>query len=187
MNTVLLLTACLAATPAGPRPNIVFVLCDDLGYGDVRCYNPQGKIATPHFDELAAAGRRFTDAHTTSSVCTPTRYSLLTGRYNWRSRLKSGVLGGMSPPLIESDRLTVGKLLQQAGYQTACFGKWHLGLEWALKPNKPGFDDRIEAGPEGWRADFQSPFTAGPTAQRGFSSRHSQAPRQCSVRWMIRS
>ena len=94
------------------KPNIVFLLCDDLGYGDVKCNNPDGKIATPNIDRLGAAGMRFTDAHTTSSVCTPTRYSLLTGRYNWRSRLQRGVLGGLSPRLIEPGRLTVADAAQ---------------------------------------------------------------------------
>ena len=111
------------------RPNIVFILADDLGYGDVQCLNLQrGKIATPHLDRLAAQGMTFTDAHSSSSVCTPTRYSILTGRYNWRTRLQSGVLNGYSPPLIAADRLTVPGLLKQHGYQTACIGKWHLGM-----------------------------------------------------------
>ena len=152
-----------AETSAG-KPNVVFILCDDLGYGDVRCNNPQGKIATPHIDRLASAGMRFTDAHTTSSVCTPTRYSVLTGRYNWRSRLQSGVLGGMSPRLIEPGRLTVAEMLRRQGYRTACIGKWHLGMQWPRKPNTPPFDDRIEPGPEGWNADFNRPIAGGPNA-----------------------
>jgi arylsulfatase A len=115
----------------GPSPlNIVFILCDDLGYGDVKCNNPEGKIATPSIDRLAAAGMRFTDAHSTSSVCTPTRYGILTGRYNWRSTLQKGVLSGLSPPLIEPGRLTVAELLRRNGYHTACIGKWHLGMNW---------------------------------------------------------
>ena len=93
----------ILAADRAARPNIVVILADDLGYGDVQCLNPGGKIPTPHLDRLAAAGMIFTDAHSSSAVCTPTRYGLLTGRYNWRSRLKSGVLGGMSPPLIEPD------------------------------------------------------------------------------------
>lgn len=144
-----------------PRPNIVFVLCDDLGYGDVKAFNPDGKIATPNVDRLAAQGMMFTDAHTTSSVCTPTRYGLLTGRYNWRSRLQSGVLGGLSPPLIEPGRMTVASLLKTNGYHTACFGKWHLGMEWPLKSGK--FGDNIEQGSEGWRVDFSQPIRRGPT------------------------
>lgn len=152
-----------ASQPA-TKPNIVFILCDDLGYGDVACNNPQGKIATPCIDRLAAEGMRFTDAHTTSSVCTPTRYSVLTGRYNWRSRLKSGVLGGLSPRLIEPGRLTVAELLRRSGYHTACVGKWHLGMHWPLKPDAEGFGDAIEKGPEGWNADYTRPITEGPSS-----------------------
>ena len=115
---------------AGVRPNIVYILADDLGYGDVQCLNPQrGKIKTPHLDALAAQGMTFTDAHSGSSVCTPTRYGLLTGRYAWRSRLQAGVLDGTDdPPLIAADRLTVPSLLRQHGYTTAAIGKWHLGF-----------------------------------------------------------
>ncbi len=111
------------------RPNIVYILCDDLGYGDVHCLNPErGKIATPQIDKMAAEGMTFTDAHSSSSVCTPTRYGILTGRYNWRTHLQSGVLQGYSEPLIAKDRLTVPALLKQQGYTTACIGKWHLGM-----------------------------------------------------------
>jgi arylsulfatase A len=127
----LLLLPCraLADEPA-TRPNIVLILADDLGYGDVQCLNPQrGKIATPNIDALAARGMTFTDAHSSSSVCTPTRYGLLTGRYNWRTRLQSSVLFGYDSPLIAADRLTLPKLLKQQGYTTACIGKWHLGLD----------------------------------------------------------
>ena len=122
-----------ASEPAGvSRPNIVYILADDLGYGDVRCLNPErGKIATPNLDRLAAQGIRFTDAHSGSAVCTPTRYGILTGRYAWRTRLQSGVLLGFDPPLIDQGRLTVPGLLRQHGYQTACIGKWHLGLTFA--------------------------------------------------------
>jgi len=155
-----------AAEAAGPRklPNVIFILCDDLGYGDVRCNNPEGKIATPAVDRLAAEGMRFTDAHTTSSVCTPTRYGVLTGRYNWRSRLQSGVLGGTSPRLIEPDRLTVAELLRRQGYHTACIGKWHLGMDWPRKADAAGFNDQIEKGPEGWSVDYTRPITGGPTS-----------------------
>jgi arylsulfatase A-like enzyme len=118
---------------AAERPNIIVILADDQGVGDVSAYNPKGKIPTPNLDRLAAEGMRFTDAHTTSGVCTPSRYSLLTGRYHWRTRLQSGVLGGYSAPLIAKDRLTVAGFLQQQGYGTACFGKWHLGMSFALK------------------------------------------------------
>ncbi|HOT82851.1 MAG TPA: arylsulfatase [Candidatus Defluviicoccus seviourii] len=151
-----------------PRPNIVVVLCDDLGYGDIKCNNPRGKIATPHADSLAAQGMRFTDAHTTSSVCTPTRYSLMTGRYNWRSRLQKGVLGGLSPHLIEPGRLTVAALLKRYGYHTACIGKWHLGMDWAKVEGKPEPErNAIETAEQHWSVDFARPIANGP-ANLGF-------------------
>jgi arylsulfatase A-like enzyme len=148
-----------------PKPNIIFILCDDLGYGDVGCNNPAGKIATPNVDRLAVAGMRFTDAHTTSSVCSPTRYSIMTGRYNWRSRLQRGVLGGLSPPLIEPNRLTVAALLQQQGYHTAAIGKWHLGMDWVKiegKPPPPA--DNVETTNQVWSVDFTKPIAGGPTS-----------------------
>lgn len=109
-------------------PNIVVILADDMGYGDLGAYNQASKIPTPNMDAIANEGIRFTDAHTPSAVCTPTRYGLLTGRYAWRSRLKSGVLFGESPALIEEDRMTIQSMLQDKGYATAGIGKWHLGL-----------------------------------------------------------
>ena len=115
------------------KPNIIYILADDMGYGDVKTLNPGSKIPTPHMDQIIAQGVHFTDAHSGSSVCTPTRYGILTGRYAWRTTLKQGVLWGYSPPLIESGRETVATLLKKAGYETACIGKWHLGLTWAKK------------------------------------------------------
>ena len=121
---------CPLLSAAEVRPNIVYLLADDLGYGDVQCLNPQrGKIKTPALDKLASQGMTFTDAHSGSSVCTPTRYGLLTGRYAWRTRLQSGVFDGTDdPPLIAAGRLTVPALLKQQGYTTAALGKWHLGF-----------------------------------------------------------
>ncbi len=116
------------AESAGSLPNIVVILADDLGYGDLGCYNADSKIPTPHLDRLSEEGIRFTDAHAPSSVCTPTRYGLLTGRYCWRTSLKKGVLEGYDPLLIEPGRMTVASLLKRQGYATACIGKWHLGL-----------------------------------------------------------
>lgn len=112
-------------------PNIVIILADDLGYGDVAVYNPESKIPTPNIDRLAREGVRFVDAHTPCGVCSPTRYGLLTGRYPWRTELKTQVLWPWDKPLIERDRLTLPKMLKQSGYHTACFGKWHLGWDWA--------------------------------------------------------
>ncbi len=150
---VLMITE-ISCRQQGKLPNIIYVLADDMGYGDVAALNPEGKIETPHFDRLVAEGMSFTDAHTTSSVCTPTRYGILTGRYNWRSTLKRGVLGGYSPALIDTDRETVASILKKEGYHTAFIGKWHLGWDWAedetgevdfskplaYSPNDAGFD-----------------------------------------------
>ena len=110
-------------------PNIVYILADDMGYGDVSILNKDSKIPTPNIDRIGREGVIFTDAHSGSAVCTPTRYGVLTGRYAWRSRLKSGVLSGYSGRLIEEGRLTVPALLKRHGYDTAAFGKWHLGLD----------------------------------------------------------
>lgn len=119
----------------GGHPNIVFIMADDMGYGDVGCYNAESKIPTPNMDRLAKQGIRFTDAHTPSAVCSPTRYGIVTGRYCWRTWLKKHALVGYSRPLIEPGRMTVASLLKQHGYKTACIGKWHMGLEWPMKPD----------------------------------------------------
>ncbi|MBC7367911.1 MAG: arylsulfatase [Undibacterium sp.] len=145
----LLLCACARA---GTPPNIVYILADDLGIGDVSCYNSKSAWQTPHIDRLAREGVRFTDAHSASSLCTPSRYALLTGRYAWRGSLKQGVLQGHSPALIEPGRATVASFLREHGYTTAMFGKWHLGLDWA------------RAGPQPEAIDYTQPFAGGPTA-----------------------
>jgi arylsulfatase A-like enzyme len=140
-----------------PRnPNIIFIMTDDMGYGDVSCYNPESKIHTPHMDKLAAEGIRFTDAHTPSAVCTPTRYGVLTGRYTWRGRLKRGVFGGFNRPLIEHNRMTVASFLQAQDYQTACVGKWHLGMDWTLKEGEDPEDQ------DQFTVDFTGPQLRGP-------------------------
>lgn len=149
----------LAAACAAPResveatsrpPNVVLILADDLGIGDLRAYNPASKVPTPRLDALASEGLRLTDMHTPSAVCSPTRYGLLTGRYAWRGELKSGVLWGSSPYLIEPERPTLATMLRARGYRTGAFGKWHLGLganettdfaaELAPGPLEAGFD-----------------------------------------------
>jgi len=145
-------------------PNIVYILADDLGYGDLRCLNPESKIPTPNMDRLAAEGLTFTDAHSGSAVCTPTRYGVLTGRYAWRTRLTSGVLWGYSPPLIDHGELTVAQLLKDQGYHTACIGKWHLGLGWQTKDGSTLNDEMKLTGE---RVDFEKPVTHGPR-QLGF-------------------
>ena len=150
---VLSLTACSPnreAVESEPRrPHIVVILADDMGYGDVQAYNADSKIPTPNINRLAEQGMRFTDAHTASAVCTPTRYGLLTGRYPWRTRLKEGVLWPPAEPLIQPGRMTVASLLKRQGYYSAGIGKWHLGLDWTLQ--------------EGGHIDFGGPVTGGPT------------------------
>ncbi len=156
------------------KPNIAVILADDVGYGDFGCLNPASKIPTPNIDRLAANGMTFTDAHSGSSVCTPSRYGLLTGRYCWRTRLKRSVLYGYEPPLIEPGRPTVASLLRRAGYSTACVGKWHIGLGFAAREGKRVDFSRELPWPEADRAleesiDFDAPVTGGPLAL-GFDS-----------------
>lgn len=161
-SATLLLGLINAATAANSNPNLIFILCDDLGYGDVRLLNPEGKIATPTFDRIGREGMTFTDAHTPSSVCTPTRYGAMTGRYNWRSKLQQGVLGGLSPRLIEPGRLTLASLLQSKGYRTAAVGKWHLGMDWKLHSGKTVAELNIESREQAFSADFTQPLSNGP-------------------------
>lgn len=153
-----------AASVTTKAPNIVFILADDLGYGDIHALNPDGKIATPQLDKLTASALTFTEAHSSSAVCTPSRYSILTGRYNWRSTLKQGVRGGFGAPLIEDGRLTVAELLKSHGYHTAAIGKWHLGLDWARKD--PAAKTVAAAGETaenvGSNIDFTQPVGRGP-------------------------
>lgn len=146
---------------AAAKPNVVVILADDLGWGDLRRNEPRSRIPTPHLDRLAAEGLRFTDAHSPSSVCSPTRYGLLTGRYAWRTRLKSGVLWGYSPPLIEPGRATLASFLRDEGYATACVGKWHLGLGWATR-SPVEFGDRSTPAADPGLVDYGRPLSAGP-------------------------
>ena len=150
---IVLLCLLFPATGA-ERPNVLLILADDMGYGDVQALNPDSRIPTPHLNKLAKEGASFLDAHSGSAVCTPTRYGLLTGRYCWRSRLKRGVLfPPRDKPLIEDDRVTIASYLKTHGYRTAMVGKWHLGIGWA----------RDEKG----EVVFDEPFTNGPI-EKGF-------------------
>ena len=151
-------------------PNIVYILADDMGFGDVGCYNPQSKIPTPNMDTLASQGMRFTDMHSPSSVCTPTRYGIITGRYCWRSDLREHVLFNYEKPLIEQERMTVASMLKKHSYHTACIGKWHLGLGWGVKDGETFDFDRPLPWPGGSpdpveeaKIDFTKPITGGPT------------------------
>jgi arylsulfatase A-like enzyme len=158
---LIILLAASSRLQAAP-PNIIYILADDLGYGDVRCLNAKGKIATPHMDRIAREGMIFTDAHSGSAVCTPTRYGIITGRYAWRTRLQNGVLGGLSPRLIEPGRRTVADLLRENGYHTAAVGKWHLGMDWTLKPGTTVNDLSIESPEQVWNVAYDQPIANGP-------------------------
>lgn len=149
--------ACICSACSGERqhPNVVLILADDMGYGDVSCLDSNSRLITPCIDRLAAEGVVFTDAHSSSSVSTPTRYGLLTGRYNWRSELKCDVLYGYSAGIIPPERETLGSMLRRQGYTTAAIGKWHLGWDW------PG----VERGKDS--VDYTKPIANGP-ADRGF-------------------
>ncbi len=165
----LITAASVLSVAAAQPPNIVFILADDMGIGDAGCYNAESKIPTPNIDRLAAEGMRFTDAHSPSAVCSPTRYGVLTGRYAWRSRLKSGVLWGYSRSLIEPERLTVAGLLKNKGYRTACVGKWHLGFQSADIANdvteKGLSDDNSKMKADHPHAvDYSAPLRPGPVS-----------------------
>ena len=153
----------MSARPLQP-PNIVLVLADDTGYGDVGCYNPECATPTPHVDRLAAEGIRFTDAHSPCALCTPTRYGLLTGRYFWRTPRGHSLVMPYEPPVIDAGRLTLASMLAQRGYRTACIGKWHLGLRYPSRaPGGPRFTQHED------EVDFGSPLEGGPI-ELGFDS-----------------
>ncbi len=141
-----------AATPM----NILLLYADDLGYGDLGCFNKDSKIPTPHLDRLAAEGLRFTDAHSSSGICTPSRYAMLTGRYHWRDF--HGIDTGFDPPVFRPGQLTLAELLRQRGYRTACIGKWHLGWDWN-SIRKPGAPPKSIQHDD---FDWSKPFRGGP-------------------------
>ena len=159
----------VASASAQKKPNIVYIICDDLGYGDVQVLNPEkGKILTPKIDAFSKESMTFTDAHSASAVCTPSRYAILTGRYSWRSRLQQGVLGTGDElePLIAENLTTVPKMLKTAGYKTAAIGKWHLGFKFVDDEGNPVavYDGKKVIGPA-----IGSTVPNGPVS-RGFDS-----------------
>jgi arylsulfatase A-like enzyme len=179
----LLLFLALSSTLFAAPPNFVIILADDLGYGDMQANNPErSKIPTPNMDRLAAEGMRFTDGHSSSGCCSPSRYTLLTGRYHWRTTLQSGIVGVWGKPLIARERMTIASLAREHGYATACIGKWHLGHDWPItntqRAHFSGFGGKAGGGGqistsvtdahrETWKAVFSQPIPGGPT-ERGF-------------------
>jgi arylsulfatase A len=167
LDAVVLFTAC---SEKNQQPNVVIILADDLGYGDPQVYNSESKIPTPNIDGLAKEGMRFTDAHSPSSVSSPTRYGLLTGEYAWRTELKKGVLWMWDKPLIAKGKLTFPKMLKSKNYATACIGKWHLGWRWPSNQTEGFMNDSISIGDYSlkgrnnlWeKIDFSKPLGGGP-------------------------
>jgi arylsulfatase A-like enzyme len=183
LSVTLGLVGAICPSLQAATPNFVIILADDLGYGDMQVNNSKrGKIPTPNMNQLAAEGLRFTDGHSSSGCCSPSRYALLTGRYHWRTTLQSGIVGVWEKPLIAPDRLTIGKLAQEHGYRTACIGKWHLGSEWPITSEqkkyftsfggKAGGGGQVsstitDAHRETWQEVFSQRIAGGPT-ERGF-------------------
>ncbi|MCA8971939.1 MAG: arylsulfatase [Planctomycetes bacterium] len=154
-----------ATQPARPRPNIVLLYADDMGYGDLAIQNPESKLATPALDRLAREGTRFTNAHSSSGICTPSRYALLTGRYHWRKFHE--IVNSWGPSVIDAARVTLPEMLRNAGYRTACIGKWHLGWDWSAI-RKRGCDTK-ELRNRADSYDWSAPIPDGPVAH-GFDT-----------------
>lgn len=152
----------LASQDRGHKPNIIFILADDMGYGDLTYLNENSQIPTPNIDRIGRQGTYFTDAHSPSALCTPTRYGVLTGRYCWRTRIKRGVSWGYSRHLIKPERVTVPSLLKSQGYNTACIGKWHLGMDMPTKDGRgvtepdSEVDQRSYHGDIDWRGTIKN-------------------------------
>lgn len=159
----LIIAAFSVSVALADRPNVVIILADDLGIGDVSAYNEDSAWETPHIDKLATSGMTFSDAHTNAAICTPTRYGIMTGRYNWRSTRKSGGGDGYSDPLIYDERTTIAELFKGEGYQTALIGKWHLGWNWQyVGSEQVTYDGKVRPV-----IDFSKPIHNGPE-EHGF-------------------
>ena len=146
------------------QPNIIYIMADDMGYGDVGWYNAESTIPTPNMDRIAREGVYCTDAHSASAVCTPSRYAVMTGKYAWRSALKRGVLNGFGTPLIDPNEVTLASLLKQQGYATTAIGKWHLGFDWTTESGEPipQANGSHAWSEDGFDVDYAQPLTGGP-------------------------
>lgn len=180
MLVLLALASVSARVSAAPteRPNVVVIYTDDQGYGDVAYLNPQAKFATPNFDRLAAEGLCFTDAHCSDTVCTPSRYGLLTGRYSWRTPLKKGVMGAEGECLIADGRMTLASLLRDAGYHTGMVGKWHLGMDFPGEPASRDWSQPVVDMPldKGFDYFFGVPASLNYGVLAWFEGRHARVP-----------
>ena len=157
IKTIAILFLITGSLFAQQKPNVIFILADDLGYGDPSCYGAT-KISTPNIDKLAQKGIRFTNAHTTSSTCTPSRYAIMTGQYPWRKK-GTGILPGDAALIIPTDKITLASLFQKEGYQTGIVGKWHLGLGNSIDRD---WNENLKPGPNevGFNYSFIFPATA---------------------------
>jgi len=164
IRLLIVLFICTAGAVYAEKPNILVILADDLGYGDVGCYNSHSQVPTPNLDRMAHQGMLFTDAHSPSTVCTPTRYSLLTGRMAFRNGMRGVFTGVGGPCLIEEGRLTIGDMLKSVGYATTMFGKWHVGMTFQDKEGKAINQNGLPAVRQ---VDYSRPITDGPI-DRGF-------------------
>ena len=176
---LLLLCGCAVTPPGAPRrPNVVILYTDDQGYGDCSALNPNAKFATPNMDRIAREGLAFTDGHSAGTVCTPSRYALLTGRYPWRTHMKGGVLGADADCLIEDGRTTIASLLRDCGYSTAIFGKWHLGMQIPGTPGEHDWSASVTDGPlqKGFETFYGLPASMNFGALTWFDGDRATAP-----------
>jgi arylsulfatase A len=157
-----------ATSQINTKPNIVIIYADDMGYGDLNCQNPNSKIPTPHLDQLASEGMRFTDAHSSSGICSPSRFALLTGMYHWRRQ--HGIVNSFGEPFFKDSDITLANILKTNGYKTAAIGKWHLGWDWKIKNTPSGEvlqNDKIKKFYKPEDIDWSNPIQGGPL-DRGF-------------------
>jgi arylsulfatase A len=167
-----------SVTHAKQPPNVIVIYADDLGFGDVSCLNPAAKFQTPNLDQLAVEGISFTNAHCADTVCTPSRYGLLTGRYCWRTERKTGVMGAEGACLIKEGRMTLASLLRDNGYHTAMVGKWHLGMDFPGEIGSRDWSQPIRDMPldKGFDYFYGVPASLNFGVLAWFEDRHAKIP-----------